>query len=184
MKEVWKDVVGYEGLYEVSNLGRVKSLVRKLGDGTGKGFSTKEKILKTSKSNNYKQAHLYNLNKFKSRLIHRMVATAFIPNPLNKPQVNHIDGVKSNNVASNLEWVTAKENQLHAIKTGLSKSRRGADCKLSKRVIQYDMNMNEIRVFGSIKEAGRELGVCTSSISRGCNFKSPSFKGFIWRYGV
>jgi hypothetical protein len=116
--ENWKDVQGYEGLYQVSNLGRVKSLshVNYLGR------LRQECILGNRLSDRgYHTAVLYNNGKSKSFRVHRLVANAFIENPNNKPHVNHIDGVKSNNLVSNLEWVTISENQKHAFKTGLNK---------------------------------------------------------------
>ena len=99
MQEVWKDVKGYEGLYQVSNFGRVKR---------------DEFILKPIDSHGYKYVHLCNKNhERKNQAIHRLVALTFIHNPSNLPQVNHIDGNKSNNLITNLEWVTAKENAYH-----------------------------------------------------------------------
>lgn len=125
MKEVWKDVVGYEGLYQVSNLGRVKSLARfKLNHGKLKPIP--ERILKPwemSKQTNgqaYMMVSLYQNAKRKSALVHRLVAEAFIPNPENKPTVNHKNGDKYNNQVDNLEWMTQRENLLHAYKMGLN----------------------------------------------------------------
>lgn len=100
MNEIWKDIDGYEGLYQVSNLGRVKS-------------SKHDIILKTYSNRGYHQVQLSKNNIKSNKTIHRLVAQAFIPNPDNKPQVNHIDEDKTNNKVSNLEWVTAKENSNH-----------------------------------------------------------------------
>lgn len=113
-KEIWKDIENYRGIYQVSNLGRVKSLVRKR--------VLKERIFKlTSITNGYIGVCLHkNGIKIKRELVHRLVAKAFIPNPEDKPQVNHIDGVKTNNNLSNLEWNTRYENVQHAIRSGLS----------------------------------------------------------------
>ena len=111
MKEIWKDIKGFEGLYQVSNLGEVKSLNYR-----GHG---KEKLLKQSHTNGYPVVVLYiNGDKFQ-KYIHRLVAETFIPNPNNLPQVNHIDGVKMNNNVSNLEWCSVAHNLVHAIDTGL-----------------------------------------------------------------
>ncbi len=98
---IWKDIIGYEGLYQVSNTGLVKSL---------KG--RRERILKFSSPRGYKCVKLYKDGKV-NYLVHRLVAKAFIPNPDNKPDVNHLDGVRSNNNAENLEWCTSSENSLH-----------------------------------------------------------------------
>jgi hypothetical protein len=114
--EIWKDVVGYEGIYEVSNYGKVKRLETLVKNKNGYRL-VKEKILKIP-SHIYQSVFLSN-GKIKQHYVHRLVATAFIPNPLNKEQVNHKDGNKLNNNLSNLEWVTKAENQLHAIENGL-----------------------------------------------------------------
>lgn len=124
MIEVWKDVVGYEEYYQVSNLGNIKSKDRRVP--TRGGVRTalrKGKILtQIPKRNNYMVVSLTrNVGDKKQPLVHRIVASAFLPNPENRPQVNHIDGNKANNKVSNLEWCTALENTRHAIVTGLRK---------------------------------------------------------------
>jgi len=109
--EIWKDVVGYESLYQVSNLGRVKSLYQK-----------KEKILKKCFTIDfYHRVNLCNKGKNKNFRVHRLVAEAFIPNINQKETVNHIDGNKQNNNVNNLEWATRKEQTEHALRTGLFK---------------------------------------------------------------
>lgn len=111
-KEIWKDVVGYEGFYQVSNLGRVKSVDR-LINGRYAGHKTKAKgqLLKTfTNKTGYVRVALNINHKVNKFAVHRLVAQAFIPNPDNKPQVNHKDEVRDHNNADNLEWVTAKEN--------------------------------------------------------------------------
>lgn len=117
--EVWKDVVGYEGLYQVSNLGRVKS-VERYKDNNGTKQLVKEKIKATRKDKQgYLLLDLYKNNKSKTVRVHRLVAQAFIPNPQNKETVNHIDGNKENNTVENLEWATQKEQNEHIYRTGL-----------------------------------------------------------------
>ena len=126
MQEIWKDIVGYEGLYQVSNLGRVKSL--------GNTKARKEKILLgVSISDNYLQIGLNKNGERKRYVIHRLVAEAFIPNPLNKPQVNHINGNKKDNSVENLEWCTQCENIRHSIKKHL----RGRYVRKIDRIIDY-----------------------------------------------
>ena len=117
MQEIFKDIKGYEGLYQVSNLGNVKSLPK--GDGNG----NKERILKFDNSNKtntttYLRVTLSGNGKTKRFSVHRLVAEAFIPNPDNKPHVNHIDNNGENNTVANLEWCTHSENMVHAQKQG------------------------------------------------------------------
>lgn len=128
--EIWKPVKGFEGLYEVSNTGFVKSLPRVKVNNKGKQI-TKERILKFNDFNNgYLKVPLTNGNHIKRYyLVHRLVAEAFIDNPNNLPQVNHIDGNKENNHVSNLEWCTREDNIKHAYKMGLNPSR--------KKIIEY-----------------------------------------------
>lgn len=115
--EIWKDVVGYEGLYEISNYGRIKSLPVNVNHSRGNGMTRpkNERILKQvlSKRTGYLRMCLCKENKKKSYQMHRLIAIAFIPNPQNKPCINHINGVKHDNSLKNLEWVTVKENNIH-----------------------------------------------------------------------
>lgn len=120
--EVWKDVAGYAGVYQVSNLGRVRSVYRTVKYSDGRKYVYEGKIIKPTKNKNrgnYLYVTLsYNQKRvFKS--LHRLVAETFIKNVGDKPEVNHIDGDKGNNKVSNLEWVTSKENSEHAVKNGL-----------------------------------------------------------------
>ena len=125
--EVWKDVKGFESYYEVSNLGNVR---RKKGTSHLKPKKLKHMFDKDG----YRRVNLKIKQKSHTKIIHRLLAEAFIPNPKNKPQVNHKDGNKKNNDLSNLEWVTLSENRQHAYDTGLqnSESRRGEKNNFSK----------------------------------------------------
>lgn len=109
MKEIWKDIQGYKGLYQVSNLGRIKSLNRV----DGSNHRIYEKILKLKKRKNYLGVDLHQNGELRTYSVHRLVAQAFIPNPENKPQVNHIDEDKENNQVDNLEWCTVLYNNTY-----------------------------------------------------------------------
>ena len=184
MQEIWKDIVGYEGLYQVSSLGNIRSL----------SFGARNyrksnivKLLKQSPTNcGYFKVQLYCEGKSKMMYVHRIVATAFIPNPERKPQVNHIDGNKSNNVASNLEWVSQSENHIHAIAHGLRSpspmlGRTGADNPNSKVILQYDLLGNFINEWCGIAEAARNINASAKLISNCVCGNKKSACGYIWR---
>lgn len=124
MEDIWKDIEGYEGLYQVSNLGRVKSLERLVTQRPGVTYTRPEQIIKHNsgaKLKGYPNLNLCRNGRVVNALIHRLVAQAFIPNPDNKRCINHIDGDKNNFKISNIEWVTHSENTKHAFRTGLQK---------------------------------------------------------------
>lgn len=198
MKEIWKNIKGYEELYQVSNLGRVKSLERYRNfycylQNKNCKSKIKSKILKqVFNGNKYYTVGLCKNSKCKTKTVHRLVAETFIPNPDNLPQINHIDGNKQNNCVNNLEWCTQSENTIHAIKTGLLKVRKGKDVhffgkkgKLSfvhKEVIQYDKNGNFIKEWESITEASQKLNLQISNISKCCSGGLKTTGGYIWKY--
>lgn len=128
--EEWRDIEGYEGLYQVSNLGRVKSLKPRY----------KNKIILKQEINHFGYLQICLSNPRKTHKVHRLVAQAFIPNPENKPQVNHIDGNKLNNKVENLEWNTAHENNLHACRTGLNGGAKKNTSKLTEEQVIYIRN--------------------------------------------
>jgi YesN/AraC family two-component response regulator len=135
MKEIWKDIPGYENEYQVSNLGRVKSLERYVNHNYGGLKLVYEKYMKLSKSNN----GYYGLSlKRKRKSIHRLVAITFIENKNNLPCINHIDGDKSNNCVSNLEWVNYSQNLKHAFDNNLrsSKGTKHPQCKLTEKEVK------------------------------------------------
>lgn len=168
--EKWKDIKGYEGLYQVSDQGRVKSFVRR----------KEGKILKLQTT--YK-GYLSVKVGGKRVAVHRKVAKAFIPNLDNKPQVNHIDGIKTNNNVDNLEWCTNSENQIHANKLGLRRTPKGEEVYNSIPVLQYDMKGNFIKRWGSQTTASEELKISHSQINA-CCLKKRHYKsagGFIWK---
>lgn len=162
MQEVWKDVVGYEGYYQVSNLGKVKSLQTKKYSRKEKCAITvmREKILKPYP--NTKKYLLVDLKKDGMRncqKVHRLVAKAFIPNENNFPQVNHKDENKQNNNVDNLEWCTNQYNSTY----GTAKQRMAQ--KFKKKVVQISASGEVVNTWNSVKEATEDLGVSKNSIS-------------------
>jgi predicted DNA-binding ArsR family transcriptional regulator len=150
--EIFKDIIGYDGLYQISNLGNVKSL--------NNYKRINEKILKPCTNiHGYFYINIHYNYIYKFHTIHRLIAIAFIPNPENKPMVNHIDGNKKNNNISNLEWVTAKENCQHSWDNKLQKNsdKRILACRISrmKKVIDTETG----KIYESITSAEKELGL-------------------------
>ena len=157
VNEEWRDVSGYEGLYQVSNLGRVRSLDRWRKNGSGE-YKQKGRILNQGyTTTGYKQIVLNKDKKRKTLKVHRLVAIAFIPNPENKPNVNHIDGNPHNNNVENLEWCTQAENVQHAINTGLKR------CNIIDKEILEDMHYNKKM---STQAIAKEFGVTKMIIIR------------------
>lgn len=170
MKEIWKDVVGYEGLYVVSTLGNVLGTKRNI-------------ILKQSTNRKgYRQVVLSKHGEQKTMSVHRLVAEAFILNVNNKPQVNHIDGDKRNNRVTNLEWATNSENQLHAWSNGLQKDVSGSNNPKARKVNQYDVHGNYIKTWDCIKDICEELKRNRCSIHRCLNGERKTSAGYIWKY--
>lgn len=181
MKEIWKDIKGYEGKYQISNLGRVKSFPRK-------GARKTEHILKPNKNHRgYLIIHLQNNYKRKGVVLHRLVAEAFIPNPNNLPQVDHIDDNKENNKVSNLQWITNYDNMRKSWETGarsLEKSyKRGKEHPRAKKIIQYDKKGNYIKTWDCILEASRVLKINDKNICACAKGKRPTAYNYIWKYG-
>lgn len=152
--EEFRDVPGYEGLYEVSNLGRV----RRNG-----------KILKLGKVRGYLHVNLCKNGIKKQAKVHRLVALAFLPNPQNLPQINHKDEDKTNNAVDNLEWCTSQYNNNYS---------------LSKPVLQFDKSGNFIKEWPSMIKVEEELGIDHSNISKCCLglYHHKTAGGFIWKY--
>lgn len=180
MVEVWKDIQGYEGLYQVSNLGRVRSLDRHVPHGRlGKKFCMGHLMATHQTSAGYLAVNLCKKNKYRSFDIHRLVAIAFIPvqNNNDAVQVNHKDENKHNNCADNLEWCSVSYNNMYGTK------RERASAKIEKPVIQCSLDGNAIAEYKSASVAEKEIsGKFTGAISHCLTGKTKTAYGFKWRY--
>lgn len=180
MNEEWRDIAGYEGLYQVSNLGRVRSLDRKVQNRNGLAVK-KGKLLK-SVGKQYKKVGLWKDNKGTDVLVHRLVAMAFIPNPLNLPEVNHKDENKHNNAALNLEWCDRLYNARH----GTAIQRR-ADKMRGKpigeqAVNQYTVDGQFVQRHESATKAAASVNGDNSGICKCANGKYKTAYGFVWKW--
>lgn len=171
-KEIWKPIKGYEGLYEVSNLGNVMSL--------NYNHTGKTKNLKQFKRKNYFSVSLSNEEGERLFSVHRLVAEAFIENPYNFSQVNHKDENPENNSVENLEWCDAKYNCNYGTRTRriLEKTRNG---NTSKQIVQLDLYGELVMEWPSAMEAQRN-GYNNSHIIQCCEGNEKSHKGFLWKY--
>lgn len=169
MKEIWKDIEGFEGLYQVSNMGRVRSLRRNI-------------ILKNRITSGYEMVLLYTNNIRKNYLVHRLVAHAFIPNPNNLPQVNHKDENKTNNCVDNLEWCDGKYNTNYGTGNKRRAQKQLNNKNKSKVVLQYSLDGTFIKEWKSTMAVERNLGFCQSSISECCRNIRKTAYSYIWKY--
>lgn len=186
-EEIWKDVVGYEGYYQASNLGKIKSLSRVVNSCMGNPSTRKETILKSQIINSgYKVSTFcldYNKRNF---FVHRVVAECFVSNPQDLPEVNHINGIKTDNRAENLEWCSRSENKKHAYRIGLRTAPNvvfidGVVCA-KKKTRQYDISGNFIMEHDSATEAARFIGIDRFDIYNCVNSSKKTAGGFLWRY--
>lgn len=182
LNEIWKDISGYEGLYQISTCGRVKSLQRDIISKKGQKFQVEEKIIKPiyrSRNQNYAAVHLCRNSNTKTVSVHRLVAKAFIPNPSNLPFINHKDENPRNNTIENIEWCSVQYNNNY----GLANAKRSASLKngaKSKKVNQYTLDGKQFAVYPSTMEAKRQTGIL--HIVDVCNGKREKAGGYIWKY--
>lgn len=189
--EIWVPIPGYEGAYEVSNKGRVRSLDRLVVDMGGK----RERLFKgtimrlQNDKDGYKFVHLHLHGVEKRNIkIHRLVAKCFIPNPKNLPYINHKDFDRSNNKVSNLEWCTAQQNTVYSRKVGRIRNwtagKFGKDNKQSRLLLMYDLQGNYIRSFFGAREAAEFLGMKTYvNIYMHLAGKRKNAYGHLWKIG-
>lgn len=173
-EEIWKDIKGYEGMYQISSQGRVKSLNYK---NTGK-----EHILLQWYNKGYNRIGLMKNGILKMYLVHRLVAEAFIPNPNNYPCINHKSEIKTQNNLENLEFCDAKYNNSYGTRTERASKKQINRKDCSKVILQYDLYGNFIKEWVSTKEIERQLGYSHSNISKCCKGKAKSAYGYKWRY--
>jgi hypothetical protein len=182
--ETWRDVVGYEGYYQVSNTGKVKSISRNIWNGKGYIKSSGKLLKQGTNQKGYPIVYLSKNSKSKTITVHRLVAKAFIENPSDKPQVNHIDGNKKNNNVSNLEWCSNQENQLHAVINKLNDHSTYKSGKAERPVYKIDTETNEvIAKYNSISEATDAIGYKSkSNIGACCRGLKKTVGGYKWVY--
>ena len=162
MYEIWKDIENYEGLYQISNKGHVKSL-----------YKGSERILKLwDNGRGYLRVYLTKENTSKHIRVHRLVARAFIPNPYNLPEINHIDENKKNNSVENLEWCDRRYNVNYGTRNE----------RVSRKILQYSKSGEFIREWQGAREVERVLGIANSHIIDCCKGRYKSAYGFIWKY--
>lgn len=196
-QEIWKDVVGYEGLYQVSNTGKIKSLSRIIRRKNGHIQRVSEKFLKQGVSNyGYPYVVLSKSCVFGKKLVHRLVAEAFIPNPLNKPFIDHINTIKTDCNIDNLRWVTAKENAnnpITKVRNNINSHTKEVNRKRvlthilhntktsAKRVKKYTKEGSFVEEYESIAEASRKTGISENCIRVATQKAGRTAGGYVWK---
>lgn len=189
MQEIWKDIKGYEGYYQISNLGNIKGLNRTIENKSviGGKYKIKEKNKsQTISKTGYYICALYKNGKGRTFKVHRLIAEAFIDNIDNLPIINHKDGNKLNNSIDNLEWCDYSHNNKEAYKQGLKEKNLKwiVECNKRKRkkVNQYDLNNNFIKQYKSIQEAESQTKVHHINIIKVCKGQRITAGGYKWEY--
>lgn len=178
MKEVWKDIEGYEGYYQISNLGRYRSLDRYVNVGNGGRRLVKGKMLvPVVCTNGYIEANLNKKQERKVFLMHRLVAKHFIDNPNNYPEVNHKDENPRNNCVDNLEWCTSKYNANYG-----TRNKRSRDNGPLVSVDQYELDGTFVRNWESASDAARFYRIRIENITRVCKGRRKTTAGYLWRF--
>ena len=174
--EIWKDIPEYEGLYQASNLGRIRSLYK----------SSEGVVLRPRNTKRYYMIALYKNKKRKDILIHKIVAQIFVENKENKPFVNHKDENTFNNNSNNLMWCTHQENMNWGTRNKRISLKNTDNPKRCKRIIQYDKFGNYIREYASIKDACKQLNIKPCHIGECCENKygRKTAYGYIWKYAI
>ena len=171
MEEEWRDIKGYEGLYQVSNLGRVRSLDRYVQTKKGnKSFHKGKILIGTDTGHGYMKVSLLYNGRRKSVFVHRLVAEAFIPNPKNKPEVNHINCIKNDNRVVNLEWVTSSENKIHYNNTenGVIKNKKIANTRFYNKIKNKEQKILDMYCLegNTIENIAKDVKLCPSTIRK------------------
>lgn len=204
--EIWVDIKGYEGLYQVSNQGRIRSVereVKTIRNGVEDTSKLKSKILKPSYTYGYLKVSLSKEGKQRYLKVHRLVAEAFIPNPDNKPDIDHINTIRDDNRVENLRWVTKKENNNNELsrkhnsnrqkeRTGEKNSfygkhhteeakKRMSESKPKKSVVQLTLDLKLIKIWECTRDTNKE-GYNHAHVIKCCNGKSKTHKGYKWMY--
>ena len=176
--EVWKDIPGYEGIYQVSNLGKVKSIDREVKCKNSVRFYKGKALSQCKDDKGYYRVLLAVAGKHKSCQVHRLVAEAFIPNPENLPEVNHKDENPSNNCVENLEWCSKVYNLAYG--TGRNRSIQSH----RKKILQFDMNNRLVAEYEGVNIAAKAIGKPNdaTAITKCCKGKKQTAYGYIWRY--
>lgn len=171
MEEKWKDIEGYEGIYQISSFGNIRSFYKH-------NFRKGDRLLSFG-NKGYRRVVLFKDGKANKILVHRLVAKAFMPNPYGKLYVNHKDGNRSNNHIENLEWVTSRENTIDGVKRGTIRVEKAIE-KRKRPVRQLTIDGRYIRSFKSQTEAKKATGA--TNINSVCNGNRKSSGGYKWEY--